>query len=82
MAKRKTPLADKSGANETFLHRQVGGLGDELVKLAVGDASTATIIDKLYIRDGWARFDGSCGIRIVDVDDFFFDDIQITEVAA
>ena len=32
MAKRKTPLADKIGANETFLHRQVGGLGDELVK--------------------------------------------------
>ena len=32
MAKRKTPLADKTGANETFLHRQVGGLGDELVK--------------------------------------------------
>ena len=32
MAKRKAPLADKMGANETFLHRQTGGLGDELVK--------------------------------------------------
>jgi hypothetical protein len=32
MAKSKTPLADRTGTNETFLHRQVGGLGDELVK--------------------------------------------------
>ena len=32
MAKDKAPLADKAPGNETFLHRQDGGLGDELVK--------------------------------------------------
>jgi hypothetical protein len=41
MAKRKAPLADKTGANETFLHRQVGGLGDELVKRQLEEEEAA-----------------------------------------
>ena len=54
MAKSKTPLADKTGANETFLHRQVGGLGDALVKQQQEEEEAAKRdreIDDVTVKD-------------------------------